>query len=146
VLDLGLAIVHHILVFSLVALLAMEGVMLGGASVEPARLGRLDAGYGLTAVLAVAVGFGRAVWGGKGWAFYESNPFFWGKIAAFVVLGLISIGPTVAFIRWRRAAAGLLTLTPPSAELKRVRTWVGLEALLLVPILGCAAAMARYPF
>jgi uncharacterized membrane protein len=30
--------------------------------------------------------------------------------------------------------------------MKRVRTWIRLEALLLIPLLGCAAAMARYPF
>jgi putative membrane protein len=85
------------------------------------------------------------IWGGKGWAFYEANPFFWGKIAAFVAIGLLSIGPTLLFFRWRKAAAGA-AYAPPPAELKRARTWVGLEALLLVPLLACAAAMARYPF
>lgn len=145
-LDLGLAVLHHILVFGLAALLAMEGVMLKGAAVEPARLSRLDAGYGLIAVLAVAIGAVRVLWGGKGWAFYESNPYFWGKIAAFVVLGLVSIGPTLAFIRWRKAAAGEPVFAPPVAELRRTRIWVGLEALLLIPILASAAAMARYPF
>ena len=52
-LDLGLAIVHHITVFGLVALLAMEWVMLRDATVDPARLTKVDAGYGLVAGLAV---------------------------------------------------------------------------------------------
>jgi putative membrane protein len=64
----------------------------------------------------------------------------------FVVLGLVSIGPTLLFIRWRRAAAGAAAFTPPAKDLKRARTWVRLEALLLILLLGCAAAMARYPF
>jgi putative membrane protein len=145
-LDLGLAIVHHITVFGLIALLAMEGVMLKDATINPARLTRVDAGYGLVAGLAVVIGICRVIWGGKGWAFYEANPFFWGKVGLFVVLGLASIGPTLLFIRWRRAAAGAEAFTPPAPEMKRVRTWIRLEALLLIPLLGCAAAMARYPF
>jgi putative membrane protein len=145
-LDLGLAIVHHITVFGLVALLAMEGVMLKDATINPARLTRVDAGYGLVAGLAVVIGICRVIWGGKGWAFYEANPFFWAKMGLFVLMALVSIGPTLLFIRWRRAAAGAEAFTPPAPEMKRVRTWIRLEALLLIPLLGCAAAMARYPF
>lgn len=145
-LDLALALVHHILVFGLVALLAMEGLILKDATLDPARLVRLDGRYGLVAGLVVAVGVCRVIWGGKGWAFYEANPFFWGKVGLFLILGLVSIGPTLLFIRWRRASAGAASFTPPAAELKRARTGVGLEALLLVPLLACAAAMARYPF
>jgi len=145
-LDLGLAIVHHITVFGLVALLAMEWVMLRDATVDPARLTKVDAGYGLVAGLAVVIGICRVIWGGKGWAFYEANPFFWAKMGLFVLMALVSIGPTLLFIRWRRAAAGAEAFTPPAKELKRARTWVRLEALLLILLLGCAAAMARYPF
>lgn len=144
--DLILAILHHIAVFGLVAALAMEGAMLRAPAIDPARLVRLDAVFGATAVLAVAVGVSRVIWGGKGWAFYEANPFFWAKIGLFAAIGLISILPTLAFFRWRKAAAGNAGFTPPAAEVKRVRLWVGLEALLLVPLLACAAAMARYPF
>jgi putative membrane protein len=146
VLDLGLAIAHHILVFGLVALLAMEGLMLRGLAVDTARLARVDGRYGLVAALVVAIGVGRVLWGGKGWAYYEANPFFWAKIGLFLALGLVSIGPTLLFIRWRKASAGTAPFTPPADELKRARTWVGLEAWLLVPLLASAAAMARYPF
>jgi putative membrane protein len=131
---------------TLVALLAMEWVMLRDATVDPARLTKGDAGYGLVAGLAVVIGICRVIWGGKGWAFYEANPFFWAKMGLFVLMALVSIGPTLLFIRWRRAAAGAAAFTPPAKDLKRVRTWIRLEALLLILLLGCAAAMARYPF
>lgn len=145
-LDLALAILHHILVFGLVALLAMEGLILKEATINPGRLLKLDGRYGLVAGLTIAIGVCRLIWGGKGWAFYEANPFFWGKMGLFLILGLLSIGPTLLFIRWRKTSAGAAAFTPPADELKRVRTWVGLEALLLAPLLACAAAMARYPF
>lgn len=144
--DLLLAAVHHLAVFGLVAVMAMEAIALRGPVIDTARLARLDARFGGVAGLALLIGVLRVIWGGKGWAFYESNPFFWAKIGLFAAIGLLSIGPTVLIIRWRRAAAGDPAFAPPPAELKRARTWVGLEALLLVPLLACAAAMARWPF
>lgn len=144
--DLVLAILHHIVVFGLVATLAMEGLALRAPVIDLPRLVKLDARFGGIAGLALLVGVSRVVWGGKGWAFYEANPFFWAKIALFVAIGLLSIGPTVLFFKWRRAAAGDAGFVPPAGELKRARLWVGLEALLLIPLLACAAAMARWPF
>ena len=144
--DLLLAVLHHVAVFGLVATLAMEGAALGVPSIDPARLARLDARFGGMAGLVLLVGGIRVVWGGKGWAFYESNPFFWAKIALFAAIGLLSIGPTLLFVRWRKAAAGDAGFVPPTDELRRARWWVGLEAVLLVPLLACAAAMARWPF
>ena len=144
--DLGLAVLHHIAVFGLVALLAMEGLLLKAAPVDTARLVRIDAFYGLTAVLVVAIGAARVMWGGKSWAYYADNPYFWGKLGLFLALGLLSIGPTLLFLRWRKASRDGAAFIPPAGALKQARTWVGLEALLLVPLLACAAAMARYPF
>jgi putative membrane protein len=146
VLDLGLAIAHHIAVFGLVALLAMEGLALKDGVVDPVRLAKIDGAYGLVAGLVIAIGVCRVIWGGKGWAYYAENPFFWSKMGLFLAIGLLSIGPTLLILRWRKAAAGAAPFTPPAAELKRARQWVGLEAVLLVPLLACAAAMARYPF
>ena len=145
-LDLGLAIAHHIAVFGLVALLAMEGLALKDGVVDPVRLAKIDGVYGLVAGLVIAIGVCRVIWGGKGWAYYAENPFFWSKVGLFLAIGLLSIGPTLLILRWRKAAAGAAPFTPPAAELKRARQWVGLEALLLLPLLACAAAMARYPF
>lgn len=144
--DLLLALLHHVAVFGLVAVLAMEAMALRSPVIDAARLAKLDASFGGVAGLALLIGVLRAVWGGKGWAFYEANPFFWAKIGLFAAIGLLSIAPTLSIIRWRRASAADPTFAPPTDELKRARTWIGLEALLLVPLLACAAAMARWPF
>ncbi len=144
--DLVLAILHHMLVFGLVAMLAIERALLRGDTIDAVRLARLDAGFGATAGLVVAVGLCRVIWGGKGWAFYLENPFFWAKMGSFLALGLLSIAPTLLFLKWRKAAAGEAAFSPPAPELRRARTWLGLEALLLIPLLASAAAMARWPF
>lgn len=144
--DLILAIIHHLLVFGLVAMLAVERVLAGAPVVDIPRLARLDGGYGGTATLIVLVGIGRVIWGGKGWAFYQANPFFWAKMAAFVLIGLISIGPTMAILRWAKAARAEIGFQPSTPDRKRVIAALNLQALLLIILLACAAAMARWPF
>lgn len=144
--DLVLAGAHHLLAFGLVALLMGQGVLLKPERLDPMALSRLDAAYGATAVLVLAVGVARVAAGARGWDFYQANPFFWAKVATFGLIGLISIWPTLRFLAWRRALRRDPAFRPPAAEASRVRRMVGLEALLLVPLLAFAAAMARWPF
>ena len=144
--DLILASIHHLLAFGLVALLIGQRVLLNPGRIDPLGLSRLDAAFGATAALVLAVGVGRVVLGVRGWAFYEGNPFFWAKLATFGLIGLISIGPTLRFLKWRKAARTDPGFSPPADEAARVRRTVGIEALLLVPLLVFAAAMARWPF
>ena len=101
--DLILAITHHIFVFGLVATMIATRTMLRETPVDVARLARIDMMAGLLSFAVLAVGIARVAWGGKGWLFYEGNPFFWGKVGSFAVIGLMSIPPTLAFIRWNKA-------------------------------------------
>lgn len=140
----GLAIIHHVLAFGLVIMLAMELAYLRGDTVPVKRLTGLDAGYGGGAVLVFLVGAARVVWGEKGWDFYQANPFFWAKIATFSVIGLLSIAPTIAFIRWAGAAKADPGFQPPAGEVSRVAGLVRIEVLLLLPLAAFAAAMARW--
>ena len=143
-LDLGLAVLHHLLVFGLAVMLAMELAYLRVDPVPLARLSQLDAGYGGIAVLVALVGVARVVWGARGWVAYADNPFFWAKVATFGVIGLLSIAPTVQFIRWSRALKADPGFRPPAAEVARTARWVRIEVLLLLPLVGFAAAMARW--
>lgn len=145
-LDLTLAIAHHILVFGLVAMLAVEGVMLRSSAIDVKALARIDGRYGLVATLVILIGVGRIIWGGKGWAFYQENPFFWLKMGAFVGIALLSFAPTMTFLRWARAKKADATFQPPEGEIGRARKAVGLQALLVLVVVASAAAMARYPF
>ena len=144
--DLILAITHHILVFGLIGTMVATRTLLAGPAVDIARVARVDMWAGILSFRVLAVGIGRAVWGGKGWMFYESNPFFWGKVAAFAVIGLLSIQPTLAFLRWNRARRADAAFQPDPAQVARARRFNGLMGLMLIPLLACAAAMARWPF
>jgi putative membrane protein len=139
-LDLSLAVAHHLLVFSLFGIVFAEFFVLrpGLSGDALARLARLDLMYGIVAGLIILVGFSRAIFAAKGWHYYAHNGFFWAKIGTFALIGLASVPPTLAYLRWRKAAA------PPSdQEVKRVRFYLHLELALFVPLLGFAAAMAR---
>jgi putative membrane protein len=140
VLDLILAIAHHLLVFGMFGMLCAELVMVkrGIDLAVVARVARMDIGYGATATLIVAIGFSRAVFVAKGWHYYQHNGFFWAKIATFAVIGLLSAPPTMAFIRWRRA-----NITPSEAQVDGVRRFLLAELALFALLLAFAAAMAR---
>lgn len=144
-LDLVLAVLHHLLILSLAGLLAAELVLAkpGVAGAGLKTLGLVDAGYGATATLILAVGFARVFLGAKGSAFYVENPVFWAKIAAFAVVGLLSILPTIAILKWRGRAKADPTFTPSAEEVGRVRKALLLELFVFALIPIFAAAMAR---
>ena len=144
--DLILAILHHLLVFGLVAMMVATRVLLGGAPTDAPRLARTDAAAGGLSTLVLVAGISRVIWGGKGWAFYQANPFFWGKLASFLIIGLLTIPGTMAFLRWRKAQAADAGFRPAVEEVARLRRLTGYQTLMLVPLLACAAAMARWPF
>lgn len=139
-LDLLLAIAHHLFVFSLFGVVCAELVIVrpGMGASDVKRVGGVDIWYGVLAGLVLIVGFCRAVFAAKGWAYYSHNLLFWAKIGTFAVIGLLSIAPTIAYLRWRR-----LGVVPDEAQLTAVRRWLMAEFILFAPLLGFAAAMAR---
>ena len=143
--DLALAIAHHLLIFALAGVLVFEIAVIRGTmtATDIARVGRVDLWYGILAALILAVGFSRAVFAAKGWAYYSVNMFFWAKIGTFAVIGVLSIIPTVAILRWRRALAADPAFAPSPAAIRNVRRFLWAEALLFALLPAFAAAMAR---
>jgi len=143
--DAGLAWLHFIFAFVLVGAIVAELFILRlPVDGRIARLLlRVDAFYGGSAVLLIIAGVSRVIWGVKGWVYYQAQPFFWAKIATFAVIGILSIGPTRAFIRWVKAAAADAAYVPPAGEVKRVRGAVMVEAHLVALLLLFASLMAR---
>jgi len=144
-LDAALSVAHFL------ALLVMAGALSGEAFVLrlPVKgaviplLARIDALYGLSAGLLIAAGLCRVFFGLKDESFYGASHAFWGKIAVFVIVGLLSILPTLQFMRWRRAYTADAAFEPPETEVKRARRIVMIQAHLLILVVIFAALMAR---
>jgi len=143
--DAGLAWLHFIFAFILVGAITAELFMLRlpvtGAVAQ--RILRADLFYGIASVGLILAGGARVLWGAKGWDFYSSEPFFWAKMGTFALIGLLSIAPTRAFIRWRKAAKTDTAFVAPEAEVKAARRWVMIEVHLIALLLLFASLMAR---
>ena len=138
--DFSLAVVHHLVVFSLLAIVVAELSLVrrGMDAATLTTMARIDLAYGALAAIALTAGLVRAVYAAKGWDFYSQNGFFWAKIAIFVVIGLLSVPPTLKFLQWRK-----LPHVPQDAQVDAVRVylWAELGLFALLPV--CAAGMAR---
>ena len=144
--DFLLASLHHLLLFGLIAMLALQSALLSRPVDASAmqRLAGIDRGYGLTAVLLLLAGGARLFNGIKGSEFYFQNPWFHAKFGLFVLVAALSLWPTLAFLRWRRQLRADAAWSPAPAQIARLRLIVRLEFALIALIFVCAAGMARY--
>ena len=139
-LDLALAVAHHLIVFGLFGIILAEFVTVrkGISRAAAARIAAIDLWYGISAGLILIVGFSRAIFAAKGWGYYSHNLFFWAKIVTFAIVGLLSVPPTFTYLRWRRSE-----VSPSDGDVSRVRLFLHVELALFIPLLAFAAAMAR---
>lgn len=144
-LDAVFAYAHFFAIGCLVAVLAMETVLLREAVTATviARLAKIDLGYGLSVALILIAGGGRVAYGLKGAAYYIGNPVFWVKMGLFAAAGLASLPPTLQFIAWRKALSTDSKFQPAAAAIQRVRVLIKLQWLLLALIPLAAVLMAR---
>ena len=144
-LDLSLAIAHHLAVFSVVAIFAAEWVLLRPGLDDQGlrRLVIIDRAYGAVAGLIIVVGVLRVIYGASGWDYYAANWAFWAKMAAFGIVGLATVPPTIAIIGWARArkADPHYRVADGALMAQRRYLWVQLVAFAFIP--AFAAAMAR---
>lgn len=140
-----LAFAHHVAAFTLVAALVGEYLLFTPAPGGPAvtRLGRLDAVYGASAGMLLAIGLIRVFVFEKGAAFYFENGFFLAKLALFVALGLVSIYPTRVFRSWRAELRAGRSPALDAARARRVLIAFRIQLAGIAGLLLCAALMAK---
>jgi putative membrane protein len=140
-----MAFLHHLFAFTLVACVVYEFIAYRkGMSVEEARrIQRADLMYGISAGLLLVVGVLRVYFFEKGPAFYSHNPFFWLKMNTFLIVGLLSIDPTIRYLRWNKVLKENQAPEIDDKEFKRTRLLLSLEVIGLAIILFAAAMMAR---
>ena len=139
------AFLHFVAVFGVVATVFLEWQTMSPSPsrAEALRLQRCDRWYGLFALMLVVVGLLRVYRFEKGSAFYFGNPFFNAKMALFVLVGLVSIYPTMRFIKWRAQTRQGAAPVVSATEYRRIMMSLRAELLLLLAAALCASLMAR---
>ena len=140
-----MAFLHHLLAFTLTACIVYEFIAYrkNMSNAEMRRIQRVDLAYGISAGLLLIVGVLRVFFFEKGPNFYMNNPFFWVKMNAFLVMGLLSIDPTIRYIRWNRSLRQDIVPEISEPEYRRTRLLLWLEVIGIVVVLLAAALMAR---
>ncbi|HJS17277.1 MAG TPA: DUF2214 family protein [Anaerolineales bacterium] len=140
-----MAFLHHLLAFTLAACVVYEFIAYRqGLTIEEARrIQRADLMYGISAGLLLIAGLLRVYFFEKGAVYYGNNPFFWLKMVAFLIVGLLSIDPTLRYLRWNKTLKENKTPEITDKEFKRTRLLLSLEVIGLIVVLFAAAFMAR---
>ena len=140
-----IAYLHYVAMISIAVILVVEYMicMPGITEARIRKLARIDLFYMIAAILALGSGVARVVWFGKGAAFYLHNPVFYVKLALFVAVGLISIPPTLQYLRWLRGVKAGAANVAADYQVQRVRRLVLVELVLFAFIPLMATLMAR---
>jgi putative membrane protein len=140
-----LAFLHLSAILALVVFLSSEAALCRAEWMNETIVNRLvtvDRIYGIAAMSVLATGLLRIYLGVKGSAWYWSNWLLHVKLGLFVLAALLSIPPTIRFIRWRKAlrATGAL---PAADEVRRTRKLVMIQAHIIPVIPLAATFLAR---
>ena len=140
-----IAFLHHLFAFTLTACLVYEFVAYHRnlTLAEARRIQRVDLVYGISAGLLLIIGLLRVFFFEKGVNFYIQSPFFWVKMIAFALVALLSIDPTIRYIRWYKTLSRNEMPGISDAEYKRTRLLLCLEITGIAIILLAAPMMAR---
>lgn len=142
--DALLHFAHFVCIFLLTSLLAGEAFLLRKSLPRNrvAQLQLIDRWYGIVAGLVIVTGILLVFFGEKGASYYAHNAIFWTKMVVFVMIALISIVPTVAYLRWnqRLSADGSIALEDNEYGRLRGLLWLQIGLLAFLPL--CAALMA----
>jgi putative membrane protein len=139
------AFVHFAAVFGIFSTVAYELLTMSRAPslADARRIQLCDRWYGISAGVVLVVGLLRVGYFEKGVAFYQANPFFHAKLTLFVIVGLISIYPTMRFIKWRQHTRQGQPPVVSEQEYTRIVLILRTELALLLGMALCASLMAR---
>jgi len=139
--EILLRYIHFISIFTIVGTLVSEHLLLKKnlTRAEIGRLSKVDGIYGLAVLVLLAVGMVLWLGGyGKPTGFYSKNFIFHIKLGLFIVIGVLSIYPTVFFIKNKNGDQ------QENIEVPKSIFWmVRLELLILFVIPILAGLMAK---
>ena len=139
------AFLHHLAFLTITTVLTIQLVVLGQPlTLQSARkLQVVDRILGIAALVLLVVGFVRVFNFEKGAAYYFHNAAFHAKLTLFVIAALLSIYPTVQFLRWSKSLKQGVVPQLAEPQRRRMRLIVHAELTALVGMALCAALMAK---
>jgi len=138
---------HYIGIMAFLACLLGEHLLLKQeiTLAQAKTIQRLDILYGLSAAVVLITGVLR-MYLEKGFDYYLHHGAFHILLTLFVVIGLLSIYPTIVFLRWRPITREGRAPEIPEAQFKNLQTVLRVEMLLLLIAPLFAAWMAHAEF
>jgi putative membrane protein len=139
------AFLHHLAAFTLVSAVAIEFTLIRQELTlsSARRLQVTDIVLGMAAGALLVIGLLRVFLFEKGSDYYFHSHAFLTKLSLFIVVGLLSIIPTVEFLSWGTAISVGQVPEIDAKKLRLVTAVIHGELLAIVIILLCAAIMAR---
>src|ERR1700732_3068561 len=116
------AFLHHLCAFTLVAAVAIELTLIRSelTLASARRLQVTDLVLGIAAGALVVIGLLRVFFFEKGASYYFHSHAFLLKLSLFILVGLLSIIPTMEFLSWRGALTAGQVPAIDEKKLKRV--------------------------
>jgi Predicted membrane protein len=135
--DLFVRYFHFLGIFAMFALLTVQHMLLKGqvAAGGMKKIAIIDAAYGASALVVLLCGLGLWLWVGKPAGFYSHNWVFHTKVTLFVVVGILSIFPTLFILKNRKKTT---TVDVPKYIVMLVR--FELLLLCIIPLLAVLMA------
>jgi putative membrane protein len=139
------AFLHHLAAFTLFAALVVELILIREVlTVGTARKVQIaDMVFGISAGVLIIVGLLRVFYFEKGAYYYFHTWTFIAKLALFVVIGLVSIIPTLEFLAWRKAVKQGQAPSVSPERVRFLRSIIHWELVGVVLIILMAALMAK---
>lgn len=135
--DLFVRYFHFLGIFAMFALLTVQHMLLKGqvAAGGMKKIAVIDAAYGAAALVVLLCGLGLWLWVGKPAGFYSHNWVFHTKVTLFVLVGILSIFPTLFILKNRKKTT---TVDVPKYIVMLVR--FELLLLCIIPLLAVLMA------
>ncbi len=146
--DIFIPYLHYIGIMILMGALLAEYFMVKQdiSAAQIKSLTKIDLVYGIAAALVLVSGLLRwFIVDAKGAAYFNINHMFHIKLTLFVVIVVLSVFPTRAFIKWRKLVVRKEITGMPANEMKKTLLFIRIELLLLaiMPLLAIMVELGK---
>jgi putative membrane protein len=102
-----------------------------------------DSAYGIAAIIVLVTGILRVLYFAKDTAYYLNNPIFWVKIGVYLIVGTVSLYPTISFLKWIKSLMDKKVPEITINQYKRLKGVIIFELIGFSTIPLFASMMAR---